>query len=123
MCPTWQANVPLGSQESSSLAENTEEQRWPQQQTALQSLQEDSSAIHVLSIVHSLAAQQKFRQAKVALVAASRLLDEEVLRQEAQSSKWPRIASFLAERSRQRELACAAFGAWRQASLNMVASD
>eukprot|EP00439_Symbiodinium_sp_Y106_P033173 s1654_g3.t5 len=75
----------------------SEEQRWRQQQTALQSgrrslseLQQvlgapapqDPSAVRALSIVHSLAAQQRFRQAKAALVAAKPLLDEAVLHQE-----------------------------------------
>ncbi|CAE7224913.1 unnamed protein product [Symbiodinium sp. CCMP2456] len=75
----------------------SEEQRWRQQQTALQSSRrslselqqvlgapapQDPSAVRALSIVHSLAAQQRFRQAKAALVAARPLLDEAVLHQE-----------------------------------------
>ncbi|CAE7610660.1 unnamed protein product [Symbiodinium sp. CCMP2592] len=93
----YQEQVPKSPPTENAAWGPSEEQRWRQQQTALQSgrrslseLQQvlgapapqDPSVVRALSIVHSLAAQQRFRQAKAALVAARPLLDEAVLHQE-----------------------------------------
>ena len=98
----YQRQVPPPSlpAESTLAAERwgpSEEQRWRQQQTALQSgrrslaelqqvlgapVPQDPAAVRALSIVHSLAAQRRFRQAKAALLAARPLLEEAVLHQE-----------------------------------------
>ena len=98
----YQKHVPISSlpAEKTVAAERwgpSEEQRWRQQQTALQwgrrslaelqqvlgaPMPQDPAVVRALSIVHSLAAQRRFRQAKAALLAARPLLEEAVLHQE-----------------------------------------